>query len=422
MSQKSLMTKLLADELISSMGCTEPSAIAYSVAYAKEHLTNNEAIKEIEFYGSSNILKNALCVHIPNTNLCGIKIIILLALTKCKSEDKLNILSNIDEEDIKKTQELEKQIKLKVNLKENDNSLYIETIIKTDNHKVKVKIIQKHNFIQLCEVDGQTIEENEIIETSPKLLVNLNFNDIYDYVIKREYDKRIIEQTKKYNYEISQYGLNNDVGLNVGSTLADSSIYNSEYSKIISTTVAGIDSRMSGVSKKVIINNGSGNQGITATVPIAEYAKINNIPEDIEYDALTLSHLVALYIRKNQGKLSSSCGAVCASAGTTAGIAYMMGCNKEQIEGAINNLLCSTFGVLCDGAKATCSLKVATAISAAINSAVLAKNNVFLNENLGIVSSSLDTTVKSIGTVEKQLTKKLDKVIMDEAMNLRGCE
>ena len=102
MSQKSLMTKLLADELISSMGCTEPSAIAYSVAYAKEHLTNNEAIKEIEFYGSSNILKNALCVHIPNTNLCGIKIIILLALTKCKSEDKLNILSNIDEESVNK--------------------------------------------------------------------------------------------------------------------------------------------------------------------------------------------------------------------------------------------------------------------------------------------------------------------------------
>ena len=209
--------------------------------------------------------------------------------------------------------------------------------------------------------------------------------------------------------------------MNVGHAIADSDLYNPLYKKIIATTVAGIDSRMSGVPKKVFINSGSGNQGITATVPIVTYAKENNIPKEKELEALTLSHLVTIYIRSKQNRLSSSCGAIGASAGVAAGLAYMMDCNKKQIEGAITNLLCSNFGVFCDGAKVTCSLKVATAIGSAINAAQLAKRNIFMTENLGVISSSLDETLDSLSFIEDELTKKLDTVIMHQAIkNTKG--
>ena len=415
------LNNLLKKELLCSMGCTEPSAIAYAAAYAKEHLIGDEPIRKITLSASSNILKNALCVTIPNTKINGIEMILLLGALKCDSNEKLTILNNISPKDINDVTEMYKDIDIEIVLKHDVNALYIEVDLDTDRHTVKTIVEQTHDQIKSCSVDGTTIYENKTETKEQTRETEFNFDDIYTFVTERKYDKDLIDEVKTYNTQIGEYGLTNDVGLNVGSSIEENDLYTTNYKRIIAKTVAGIDSRMSGVPKKVIINSGSGNQGITATVPIVEFASLYNIPEETAREALTLSHLVTLYVRSKQNKLSSSCGAICAASGVAAGIAYMMQCDKKQIEGAITNLLCSNFGVFCDGAKVTCSLKVASSISSAINAAMLAKKNVFIHENLGVMSSSLDETLKSLSIIEEQLTKNLDTVIMSEAIkNSKG--
>lgn len=419
MNKNLLINNILETELICSMGCTEPSAIAFAVSYANEQIPNNEPVKSISLKASSNILKNALGVTLPNTNISGIKMIMLLGILKCNSKDKLIILNDIKTEDIELAKKLEESIDIHISLKEKVNALYIEVELQTENHKVKTIIEQLHDQISSCYVDDQLIFDNKKSIKKQEELKKFNFDDIYDFIKNDNYNKTLMRRVKKYNYEIGEYGFKNNVGLNIGSSLGNTDIYSRDYKNIISKTVSGIDSRMSGIPKKVIINSGSGNQGITATIPIVEFAKERNISKKTELDALTMSHLVAIYIRSKQNKLSSSCGAICAGAGVAAGIAYMIGCTKKQIEGAIINLLCSNFGVFCDGAKVTCSLKVASAVSSAINSAFLAKNNIFINDNYGVISSTLDKTLDSLGIIEKELTQKLDKIIMNEALRLK---
>lgn len=410
------LNDVLKKELLCSVGCTEPSAIAYAVAYAREQLKVDEPIKKITLMASSNVLKNALCVILPNTKMSGIEAIILLGALKCKSAEKLTILNNITQEDIDDLIAECKDIEIEVILKNDVNAFYIECDLKTETHTVKTILEQDHDKIKSCAIDGTKIFENETKISNDKIISDFSFDDIYSFVIESKFDEKLMEEVRAYNTEIGEYGLSNDVGLNIGRAIEKNNLYSSKYKKIIAKTVAGIDSRMSGIPKKVIINSGSGNQGITATVAIVEFAKVYNIPFKMELEALTLSHLVTLYIRSKQNKLSSSCGAICASAGVAAGIAYMMRCDKTQIEGAITNLLCANFGVFCDGAKVTCSLKVASAISSALNSAMLAKQNIYLREKLGVVSSSFDETLVSLSIIEEQLTKNLDKVIMNESL------
>lgn len=414
------INNLLKKELICSMGCTEPSAIAFAVAYAKEHVPSHEEVKKINFKASSNILKNALCVNLPNTNINGIRMIILLGLLNCNSKNKLTILNNITLSDIDQAIEFEKKIKIKIELKENVDPLYIEVELITENHKVVSIVEKKHDEIKCCYVDDKLLFDNRKELKEEESFDNLTFNDVYDFIIKKQYNVSLMERVKKYNYEISNYGMNHEVGLNIGKSIVDLNIYDDKIKNIIAVTTSGIDSRMSGVAKKVIINSGSGNQGITATIPIVEYAKENHIDKETELQALAMSHLVTLYIRSKQHKLSSSCGIICASCGVAAGISFMLGCNKKQIEGAINNLLCSNFGVFCDGAKVTCALKCASAVSSAINSAFLAKNNVFVNENYGVISPSLEKTLLSLKNIESEFTSKLDKIIMNEAIKNRN--
>ncbi len=417
---KEKLNNLLKQELLCSMGCTEPSAIAFAASFAKEMFQFDEDITKVELKASSNILKNALCVMIPNTKISGIEMIMLLGIVSCDSENKLTILNNMSKEDIKDALTLRKKIDMSVSLVKDVNPLYIEVQLCSRNHHVKVIVEKLHNQIKCCYVDGELVFNNELLDEQENERLQFSFEDIYSFVNNNEFDRGLIYEVRKYNTEIGEYGLDNDVGLNVGSTINDSNLYTPEYKDIIATTVSGIDSRMSGVPKKVIINSGSGNQGITATVPIVTYARSHNISEEEELKALTLSHLVTLYIRSKQNRLSSSCGAVCASAGVAAGLSYMMGCNKKQIEGAITNLLCSNFGVFCDGAKTTCSLKVASGISSAINASLLAKNNVFVSSSLGVISPDLDKTLEALSAIEEQFTKNLDEVIMSQAIKNTG--
>lgn len=186
---------------------------------------------------------------------------------------------------------------------------------------------------------------------------DLNFDGILDFVAKKEYDGDLIKMAKDYNSSIGEYGLENKCGLSLGKGIKELPLLNEEYIDVIAKTVSGIDARMSGVSQNVVINSGSGNQGITATVPIVEMAKILNVDSEMELDALALSHLITLYIRSKQRKLSTACGAVCVASGVAAGITYILGGTKSQIKVPIINCLCSSFGMFCVGAKQPVHLK-----------------------------------------------------------------
>lgn len=358
----------------------------------------------------------------PNTNTSGIIMIILLAILKCNSKDKLTILSDLTFDDIEKAKKLKDKIIINISMKENVNPLFIETNVMTKNHNVKVIIEQFHDKIKTCYVDNKLIFDNNYNFINDNINSNLNFNDFFQFVVNREYDISTIENIKNTNYEVGKYGMEHDVGLNIGSIINSLNIYDNKIKKVISATVSGIDSRMSGVPKKVYINSGSGNQGLTATIPIVEFAKQYNISKERELDAIVLSHLVAIYIRSKQNKLSSSCGAICAAAGVSAGITYMLNCNRNLIESAIINVLCSNFGIFCDGAKVTCSLKVASAISSAINSSFLALKGVCFFDSYGIFSKNLEYTLETLGVIEKELTKNVDKIIMDEAIKIKKKE
>ena len=410
------LNEVLKSELIESVGCTEPSAISLAVAYAKESLNTDEDIESVCLALSSNVLKNALCVTIPNTNASGIEMIVALSLNKCKSDNHLTILNNITKEEIDLAVETLKNVKINIELIDNCDPLYICVEIKTKNHKVKVEIENKHDEIKSCEKDGVVVFKNNRETTNQYHANKFTYDEVFDFIQNGQMDIDLLKTIKKYNLEIANYGIENQTGLGVGKAISGATLFDEKYRSVIAKTVAGVDSRMSGVSKKVYINSGSGNQGITATVPVVELAKILNVSEEEELKALALSHLTAIFIRSKQGRLSSSCGAVCASGGATAGMAYLLGATREQIEGAVLNLLCSNFGVFCDGAKTTCALKVASAISSALTSAFLAKENVFINANLGVVSKSLEETLNSLSVIENKMTSSMDKTILEVAM------
>ena len=413
MNQK--YNEILKRELIESMGCTEPSAIAFAVAYCREQI--DEPVESIKLQLSSNVLKNALCVTIPNTSRSGIKMIVALALSVGKSQNKLTILNSIQSQDIKNAEQLIKDIDIDVGLSQTTKSLYIQTCIKTSNHVVEVIVEDEHDKISSCKLDNEIIFENKNEIHNEKCQdVQMNLKEILTFITSAEIDFLLLRNVRDYNLEIASHGTTKSLGLGLGNKISNTPVYNEVISHIIAKTAGGIDARMSGTAKRVYINSGSGNQGITATVPVIEFARLKGLSEEKQLRALALSHLLAIYIRSSQGKLSSTCGAVCAAAGVAGSVAYILGGNEKEISGAVTNLLCSNFGVFCDGAKSTCSLKVVSAVSSAITCAYLAVENIIIDSKLGVISNALDKTLNTLGKIENKFTQELDKVILEEAL------
>lgn len=416
--EEQLINKVMVNEIKPSIGCTEPSAIAYTVANAKKYVENGDEIKNVRVLLSTNVLKNALCVTLPNTTLHGVELIVILGLMCENIEDRLTIFRGINKNILKKALEYQKEVNVEIDVIESVNPLYIQVNIETNKHKIMTVMINEHDDIKKIVVDENIIINKKIdYDESICKIDKLKYDNILSFIKGHNYNIDLMKNVEKSNLKIADYGMKNKTGMNIGNTIKSNNIFKSEFDNVISKTVAGIDSRMSGVMKKVYINSGSGNQGITATIPIIEMAKILNVDDSIKYQALALSHLTAIYIHSKQNKLSSTCGAVIASCGVAAGICYMLGGTDEQIKGAILNTLCSNFGIFCDGAKETCSFKVMSVVSTAINSAYLAKSGVFVNKNLGIISTDFEKTLDVLTTIEHEMTKRLDSTIMKAAMN-----
>lgn len=416
---RELYLKTLKKEVVPSEGCTEPIAIAYAASIAAEHLKGE--IKEVNIYLSKNVIKNALGVGIPGTGGVGIEIAAALGISIQKSYKKLTILSNFTEDELKKAKEIVDKNIINIKQKNTHKALYIEVELLSETSKAKVIIEDTHTNVTLIECDDEIIMDNnsqvsEDLEEDYKLF---KIADIYNFAKEADFDDiKFILESAKMNEKVSEEGLKGDYGLQVGSKIIQKGNFNlfsnDASNKIIAASAAASDARMDGCAMPIMTTAGSGNQGIACSIPVAQTARLLDKSEEELARALVLSNLVTIRIKKHMGRLSPLCGAGIAGAtGASCGITYLLGGNLENINYCINNMISDLSGMICDGAKETCALKIATGTNAAIQCANLAINGISATANDGIVAKDVEETIESIETLIQNGFKNVDDTILN---------
>ena len=409
---------ILKKELIPALGCTEPIAIAFASAKASEVLGK----KPSKIYAnlSANIIKNANSVKVPGTNgRKGIEISIVSGALLGDSDKNLEVLNGIDKSRLKECDQFIDEGRVEVSLAQGKANLYIEIYAQKDGENARVIVAHKHTEIVKIEKNNELIFEEKCQDKAEKSS-SFSFDSIYNFAKNSDYSeiKDILDKQIAYNIEISKEGLNNDWGSNIGSLVLDmdSKAY---FEKLVAYASAGSDARMNGCELPVIINSGSGNQGITTSVPLILYARDKNYSKDELYRALIFSNLISLYIKDEIGKLSAYCGVVSASAAAFASIAFLKGEDKKIIEDTIINALAVNSGIICDGAKSSCAMKIASSLRNAALAYKQAKEDESFDIGDGIVKESLDETIKTVSNIAKYGMKKTDEVVLNEMLGNR---
>ncbi|MFH5826527.1 serine dehydratase subunit alpha family protein [Clostridium perfringens] len=416
---RELYLKTLKKEVVPSEGCTEPIAIAYAASIAAEHLKGE--IKEVNIYLSKNVIKNALGVGIPGTGGVGIEIAAALGISIQKSYKKLTILSNFTEDELKKAKEIVDENIINIKQKNTNKALYIEVELLSETSKAKVIIEDTHTNVTLIECDDEIIMDNnsEVSEDLEEDYKLFKIADIYNFAKEADFDDiKFILESAKMNEKVSEEGLKGDYGLQVGSKIIQKGNFNlfsnDASNKIIAASAAASDARMDGCAMPIMTTAGSGNQGIACSIPVAQTARLLDKSEEELARALVLSNLVTIRIKKHMGRLSPLCGAGIAGAtGASCGITYLLGGDLENINYCINNMISDLSGMICDGAKETCALKIATGTNAAIQCANLAINGISATANDGIVAKDVEETIESIETLIQNGLKNVDDTILN---------
>ena len=416
---RELYLRTLKKEVVPSEGCTEPIAIAYAASIAAEHLKGE--IKEVNIYLSKNVIKNALGVGIPGTGGVGIEIAAALGISIQKSYKKLTILSNFTEDELKKAKEIVDKNIINIKQKNTNKALYIEVELLSETSKAKVIIEDTHTNVTLIECDDEIIMDNnsEVSEDLEEDYKLFKIADIYNFAKEADFDDiKFILESAKMNEKVSEEGLKGDYGLQVGSKIIEKGNFNlfsnDASNKIIAASAAASDARMDGCAMPIMTTAGSGNQGIACSIPVAQTARLLDKSEEELARALVLSNLVTIRIKKHMGRLSPLCGAGIAGAtGASCGITYLLGGNLENINYCINNMISDLSGMICDGAKETCALKIATGTNAAIQCANLAINGISATANDGIVAKDVEETIESIETSIQNGFKNVDDTILN---------
>ncbi|WP_283715335.1 serine dehydratase subunit alpha family protein [Clostridium perfringens] len=416
---RELYLRTLKKEVVPSEGCTEPIAIAYAASIAAEHLKGE--IKEVNIYLSKNVIKNALGVGIPGTGGVGIEIAAALGISIQKSYKKLTILSNFTEDELKKAKEIVDKNIINIKQKNTNKALYIEVELLSETSKSKVIIEDTHTNVTLIECDNEIIMDNnsEVSEDLEEDYKLFKIAYIYNFAKEADFDDiKFILESAKMNEKVSEEGLKGDYGLQVGSKIIQKGNFNlfsnDASNKIIAASAAASDARMDGCAMPIMTTAGSGNQGIACSIPVAQTARLLDKSEEELARALVLSNLVTIRIKKHMGRLSPLCGAGIAGAtGASCGITYLLGGNLENINYCINNMISDLSGMICDGAKETCALKIATGTNAAIQCANLAINGISATANDGIVAKDVEETIESIETLIQNGFKHVDDTILN---------
>lgn len=411
---------ILLEEVMPALGCTEPIAIALAAAKAREVL--GEEPEKATVLCSGNIIKNAKSVIVPNSNgHRGIEIAAALGILSGESEKGLKVLENVKDEEIQRAEKVAKKI-IHVQFVEGIEGLYIVVKLRKGDKTATVELKEDHSHFHSIEKDGQYLiappkldlesseknKEEEIfsLEKILNFANSINLEDHQDLV-------DLLDQQIEYNMAIAKEGLTEDYGVSIGRTLLKYNDENSPKIRARAAASAASDARMGGCSLPVMINSGSGNQGITVSVPVISYAEHLQSSKDKLYRALIVSNLIGIYQKKYIGKLSAFCGVVTAAAAAGAGIGYLMDFTNGEIENTIINTVATTGGMVCDGAKASCASKISIAVENAVSALQMAQNHKVFESGEGIVGSSADDTIRNIGQMAKMGMQATDIEILN---------
>ena len=410
---------LIHQEVVPAVGCTEPMAVALCVARATEDLGCRP--EKIRVWLSANMLKNAMGVGIPGTGMIGLPIAVAMGAIVGKSEYQLEVIKDLTPETLEEGKryigEDHIDIKLKHDIAE---KLYIEVVCERGDDTATAIIAGGHTNFVYEERNGQVLLDKRMCvgEEGETHGVALNLKTVWDFATTSPVDEiAFILESKRYNMGAAQASLKGNYGHCLGKTmdrpLSKGIFGDSIFSHIISKTASACDARMGGAMIPVMSNSGSGNQGICATNPVVVYAEENENTEEELVRALMLSHLTAIYIKQSLGKLSALCGCVVASIGSSCGITYLMGGEYNDICFAVRNMIANLTGMICDGAKPSCALKISSGVSTALLSAVLAREGKHVTEAEGIIDKDVDRSIHNLTSIGKEAMCATDDMVLN---------
>lgn len=410
---------LVKNEVVPAVGCTEPMAVSLCVAKATELL--GKAPEKIDVMLSANILKNAMGVGIPGTGMIGLPIAVALGALIGKSEYGLEVLKDVDDEAVECGKAFMNENRISIGLKEGiSEKLYIEVLVKNGSDMAKAVISGGHtNFVLLVHNDDTVYEAQHAAEDEADDDDGwLTLSKVYEFATTaplKEID--FICQAKVLNEKAAEESLKGNYGHMLGKTLSQplgKGIFGDTiFSHVISATACACDARMAGAPIPVMSNSGSGNQGICATLPVVKFAEENHNTEEELTRALMLSHLTAIYIKQSLGRLSALCGCVVASTGSACGITYLMGGGYDQITFAVKNMAANLTGMICDGAKPSCALKLASGVSTSVLSAMLAVQQKCVTSVEGIIDDDVDRSIHNLTRIGKDAMDETDRCVLE---------
>ncbi len=413
---------LIKRQVVPAIGCTEPIAVALCVAKATELL--GQVPDKVDVKLSANILKNAMGVGIPGTGMIGLPIAIALGAIIGKPEKELEVLCDCNKQAVERGKQYIAEDRIHISLEDNDpDKLYINAVVSTNGYEAEARIKTHHTHFVLLRKDKDVILDNdkpacqcttEQNDEDPKLTLR----KVYDFALETDIDDlRFILEAKRLNEAAAMSGLRENYGHQLGKTmqspLGRGIMGDSIFSKVLSITSCACDARMAGAMVPVMSNSGSGNQGICATMPVVVFAEENHNTEEETIRALIISNLTAIYIKQTLGALSALCGCVVASTGSSCGITYLMGGTYEQISYSVKNMIANLTGMICDGAKPSCTLKLTSGVSTAMLSAMLAMQHKYVTSQEGIIDDDVDQSIHNLTAIGSKGMDVTDRFVLD---------
>ncbi len=409
--------RLIKKEVVPAIGCTEPAAVSLAVAKATEML--GEVPEKISLSLSGNIIKNAMGVGIPGTGMIGLPIAVALGALIGKSEYGLEVLKDVDEDAVKAGREYIAENRIFIShCHDAVSNLHIDVKVEASGKYARAIISGSHqNFIYLDNNRNVLLNKGASADagSSADDDIRLDAETVYRFAMDAPLeDIRFILEAKRLNSAAADLGLKGTYGHALGATMnrGHGLIGDSPLEHIMALTSAACDARMGGAPIAVMSNSGSGNQGITATMPVVSYANDINATEEQTVRALVLSHLTSIYIKQSLGRLSALCGCVVASTGASAGLVYLMGGGFSHICAAIKNMVANLTGMICDGAKPACAMKISSGVSTSVMSAMLAMNDKCVSSSEGIICDDIDKTIHNLTSIGREAMQETDKLVL----------
>lgn len=427
-SEQQKIIDLIKREVVPAVGCTEPIAVALCAAVAAECLGNRPDAQpeRIEVRLSANILKNAMGVGIPGTGMIGLPIAIALGALYGESERELELLGGITADQVAEGRRYLASNPIDISLAEgNLPKLYVEVEMWCRADSARAVIAGTHSSVVLVERNGKLLRGGEIVAEQSEASepeVELSMRKVYDFAVETPLaELEFIMEAARLNMSAAETSFGGSYGHGLGVMLRDGDKSNlmgdTLFSRILAYTSGACDARMSGAPVPVMSNSGSGNQGIAATVPVVVYGREREASHEQMVRALVLSHLSVIYFKQGLGRLSALCGCVVAATGSSCGITYLMGGGYDEISIAVKNMVANLTGMICDGAKPSCSLKLSSGVSTAVLSAMMAMNHRCTTSTEGIVDDDVDNTIRNLTIIGRDAMDETDKMILDIMSN-----